>query len=134
MFTFLRSRLHAIGFACDGWVHVLRTQRNTWVHASLSIVAIILGFWLRLSPQDWAIIILTMTLVWAAEFFNTALEALTDLIQPEEHELAKISKDVSAAAVLITAAAALIIALLILGPPLLDKIRFWLEISRLVPE
>jgi len=68
-----------------------------------------------------------MAIVWAAEFFNTALEAMTDLIQPEEHELAKISKDVSAAAVLITAAASVLIGLLILGPPLLDKIKFLIE-------
>ncbi|MBL7162219.1 MAG: diacylglycerol kinase family protein [Anaerolineales bacterium] len=123
MISFLGSRLRAIAYALEGWWHVLRTQRNTWVHASLSIAVIILGFWLRLSPQDWAIIILTMALVWAAEFFNTALEALTDLIQPEEHELAKVSKDVSAAAVLITAAASVLIGLLILGPPLWEKVR-----------
>jgi len=123
MKSFLLSRLRAITYAFEGWLHVLRTQRNTWVHASLSIAVIILGFWLRLSPQDWAIIILTMALVWAAEFFNTALEALTDLIQPDEHELAKVSKDVSAAAVLITAAASVLIGLLILGPPLWEKVR-----------
>ncbi len=123
MISFLRSRIRAIAYAIEGWWHVLRTQRNTWVHASLSIAVIILGIWLELSPQDWAIIILTLAIVWAAEFFNTALEALTDLIQPEEHSLAKVSKDVSAAAVLITAAASVLIGLLILGPPLLDKIR-----------
>ncbi len=123
MLSFLRSRFRAIAYALEGWRHVLRTQRNTWIHTSLSIAVILLGFWLRLSPQDWAIIILTMAVVWAAEFFNTALETLTDLIQPDEHVLAKISKDVSAAAVLITAAASLPIGLLILGPPLLEKIR-----------
>ncbi len=127
MISFLRSRTRAIGYALEGWWHVLRTQRNTWVHASLSITVIVLGLWLRLSPPNWAILILTMAIVWAAEFFNTALEAMTDLIQPEEHELAKISKDVSAAAVLITAAASVLIGLLILGPPLLDKIKFLIE-------
>lgn len=123
MISFLRSRTRAIGYALEGWWHVLRTQRNTWVHASLSIAVITLGFWLSLSRQEWAILMLTMTIVWAAEFFNTALEALTDLIQPEQHKLAKISKDVSAAAVLITAAASVLVGLLILGPPLLDKIK-----------
>ncbi len=123
MISFLRSRFRAIAYAVEGWWHVLRTQRNTWVHSFLSIAVIVLGLWLRLSPGDWAIIILTITIVWAAEFFNTSLEALTDLVQPEEHPLAKISKDVSAAAVLITAVASILIGLLILGPPLLDKIR-----------
>ena len=123
MNTFLRSRFRAIAYAVEGWWHVLRTQRNTWVYSCLSIAVIVLGLWLRLSPVDWAIIILTITIVWAAEFFNTSLEALTDLVQPETDPLAKISKDVSAAAVLITAIASILIGLLILGPPLLDKIR-----------
>ncbi len=127
MISFFRSRKNAIGYALEGWWHVLRTQRNTWIHASLSIAVIALGLWLSLTPQDWAILILTMAIVWAAEFFNTALESLTDLIQPELHDLAKISKDVSAAAVLITAAASVLIGFLILGPPLLDKIRLIIE-------
>jgi len=127
MISFLSSRLRAIAYAIEGWWHVLRTQRNTWIHTGFSIAVILVSIWLRLPPRDWAVLILTIALVWAAEFFNTALEALTDLIQPEQHALAKISKDVSAAAVLITAAASILIGLLILGPPLLDKIRMLIE-------
>ncbi|MBM3144189.1 MAG: diacylglycerol kinase family protein [Chloroflexi bacterium] len=123
MYPFLRSRARAIGYALEGWWHVLYTQRNTWVHASLSVTVIALGLWLHIAPQDWAIIILTMAVVWAAEFFNSALESLTDLLQPEQHELAKISKDISAAAVLITAAASVLVGLLVLGPPLWQKVR-----------
>ncbi|MBC8331574.1 MAG: diacylglycerol kinase family protein [Anaerolineae bacterium] len=98
----------------------MRTQRNTWVHASITTGVIILGVWLQLSPQDWAILLITIALVWAAEFFNTSLEALADLIHPDEHPQIKIIKDVSAAGVLITATAAILIGLLIFGPPLVD--------------
>jgi len=129
MISFLRSRLSAIGYALQGWWHVLRTQPNTWIHAILSVAVVTLSFWLKLSHQDFAIIILTMAIVWTAEFFNTALEALTDLIQPKQHELAKISKDVSAAAVLITATASVFVGLLILGPPLWQKIRLMIGIQ-----
>ncbi|MBL6966169.1 MAG: diacylglycerol kinase family protein [Anaerolineales bacterium] len=120
MLSFLRSRLKSIRFALEGWWYVLRTQRNTWVHASITTGVIILGVWLQLSPQDWAILLITIALVWAAEFFNTSLEALADLIHPDEHPQIKIIKDVSAAGVLITATAAILIGLLILGPPLVD--------------
>ena len=54
--------------------------------------------------------------------FNTALEAIVDLASPEMNHLAKIGKDVGAAAVLIAAAAAALIGLLLLGPPLWGKI------------
>ena len=122
MIKFLRSRARSFRYAFEGWWHVIRTQSNAWIHAVISIVVILVSFWLRLHPRDWAVIILAIGMVWAAEFFNTALEAITDLISPEKNHLAKISKDVGAAAVLIAAGASVIIGLLILGPPLWEKL------------
>jgi diacylglycerol kinase len=84
---------------------------------------VLLGLWLDLHPQDWAVIILTMAMVWTAEFLNTALEAVVDLASPQHHPLAKVGKDVGAAAVLIAAAASVIIGLLLLGPPLWAKLK-----------
>ena len=123
MFEFCLSRIKAIRYALEGWLHVLHTQKNSWVHAFASLAVILMGFWLHISPQDWSILILTIALVWMAEFINTAIETMTDLISPEKNQLAKISKDVSAAAVLIAAGASIIVGLLILGPPLLGVIR-----------
>ncbi len=60
--------------------------------------------------------------VWMAEFFNTALEAVVDIASPEYHPLAKIAKDVAAAAVLVGAFCAVIIGLLIMGPPLWGRL------------
>jgi diacylglycerol kinase len=84
----------------------------------VSTIVFILGLWLGLSAHDWAIIILTITMVFAAEFINTAIEAVVDLASPTKHPLAKVGKDVGAGAVLIAAVAAVLIGLLILGPPL----------------
>ena len=125
MSAFFRSSLHSIGYALEGWWHVLRTQGNAWVHAGISSAVLVVGFWLRLSLQEWAIIVFTLALVWAAESFNTAMEALTDLANPNEHHLAKTAKDVGAGAVLICAAAAVVVGILILGPPL------WMQIKAL---
>ena len=57
---------------------------------------------------------------------NTALEAIVDLASPEMNHLAKIGKDVGAAAVLIAAAAAALIGFLLLGPPLWGKIHIFI--------
>ena len=67
---------------------------------------------------------LTIAMVWTAEFINTALEAVVDLASPQRHPLAKVGKDVGAAAVLIAALAAILVGLLIMGPPLWDKLKF----------
>jgi diacylglycerol kinase len=63
-----------------------------------------------------------MGLVWMAEFVNSALEATVDLASPEAHPLAKVGKDVGAAAVLIAALAAAAIGVLVLGPPLAARL------------
>ena len=112
--TFLTS----FKYAFSGVWHVLRTQRNARIHLSLALVAIVLGLWLGLSRIEWAIIVLTIGLVLAAESFNTVAEAAVDLATAEYHPLAKIAKDVAAGAVLLMAITAVVVGLLILGPPL----------------
>lgn len=118
MMNFLSTRLKSFRYAFGGWWHVVRTQRNAWIHAVVSIAVIAVSIWLQLDPQDWALIIIAIAMVWTAEFINTALEAVVDLTSPEQNELAKLGKDVGAAAVLIAAGSAALIGLLILGPPL----------------
>jgi diacylglycerol kinase len=122
MGSFLRSRAKAFRYAFSGWAYVIRTQRNAWIHALISVAVFVVSFWLRLNRVEWAIIILTVALVWAAEFANTALEAVVDLASPEKHPLAKVGKDVGAAAVLIAALTAVLVGLLILGPPLWERL------------
>jgi diacylglycerol kinase len=119
---FIVSRIAAFGHAFHGWWYVLRTQKNAWIHTVVTTLVVILGLWLGLPPRDWAVLVLVIAMVWAAEILNTAIEAVVDLSSPMHHPLAKVGKDVGAAAVLIAAGAAVIIGLLILGPPLWIKL------------
>jgi len=123
MKTFVISRFAAIGHAFRGWWHVLKTQHNAWIHSLVAAAAVVLGFWLKIPPRDWAVILLTIAIVFMAEFINTAIEAVVDLASPVHHPLAKVGKDVGAGAVLVAALAAVLVGLLILGPPL------WLKVS-----
>ena len=122
MKSFILSRIRSFGYAFRGWWHVLHTQQNAWIHAVISTAVLIISLWLRLPPRDWAVLLVTIAMVWAAEFFNTAIEAVVDLASPVQHPLAKVGKDVGAAAVLIAALAAIGVGLLILGPPLWEQI------------
>ncbi|MDL1909120.1 diacylglycerol kinase family protein [Chloroflexi bacterium CFX6] len=123
---FIYSRIAAFGHAFRGWWYVLQTQHNAWIHAVAAVVVFVAALWLGLPARDWAVLILTVTMVFAAEFVNTAIEAVVDLASPVHHPLAKVGKDVGAAAVLIAALAAVLIGLLILGPPL------WARLSSLI--
>lgn len=122
---FLRLRARSFGYAFAGWWYVLRTQRNAWIHAVASILVFGMALALRLQPRDIALLVLTVAMVWTAEFLNTALEAVVDLASPELHPLAKVGKDVSAAAVLVAALAAVVIGLLVMGPPLWQVLSGW---------
>lgn len=123
MIDFLKTRAQSFRFAFVGWWYVIRTQRNAWIHAMVSIAVIAVSIWLQLSAQNWALIIIAIAMVWTAEFINTALEAIVDLASPEQHELAKVGKDVGASAVLIAAGSAAIIGFLIIGPPLWNRLN-----------
>lgn len=127
MMAFLRGRARSFQYAFAGWWLVLRTQRNAWIHAAISMAVLFLGLWLGLAARDWAVIVLAIALVWVAEFINTALEAVVDLASPELHPLAKAGKDVGAAAVLVAAGASVLVGLLILGPPLWERVRLILS-------
>src|SRR5512136_2979347 len=111
---FLHSRVQSFRFAFDGLWYVLRTQHNAWIHVAASLVVVLVCAWLDLTRQEWALIVLAIALVWTAEFINTALEAVVDLAsQQARHELARVSKDVGAAAVLIAALSSVLIGLLV---------------------
>ena len=123
---FFLSRLYAFGHAFRGWWYVLKTQHNAWIHSVTAAVVIALGLWLGLPPRDWAVLVLTIAMVFTAEFINTAIEAIVDLASPAHHQLAKVGKDVGAGAVLVAALSAILIGLLILGPPL------WARVATLI--
>ncbi|HEY5270214.1 MAG TPA: diacylglycerol kinase family protein [Anaerolineales bacterium] len=123
IFMFFVSRAHAFRHAFRGWWYVLCTQRNAWLHAVVTTLVVLVAFWLHLAMRDWAVLLLTIALVWTAEFINTALEAVVDLASPQQHPLAKVGKDVGAAAVLIAALTSILVGLLILGPPLWEKLK-----------
>jgi diacylglycerol kinase len=128
MNEFFRTRIAAFRYAFDGWWYLLRTQRNAWIHAVISVIVVVLGFWLEISRGDWVAIVIAIALVWLAEFLNTALEAVVDLASPEQNRLAKAGKDLGAAAVLVAAGTAVIVGLLVLGPPLMTRLRELLKI------
>ncbi len=123
MLSFLARRLKSFRYAFEGIGYVFRTQRNAQIHLLIVIVVLGLAAWLEIPLVDLALIVLTIGLVLGAEFLNTALEAVVDLTSPGQHPLAKIAKDVGAGAVLLLAIIAVLVGVILLGPPLLERLR-----------
>jgi len=109
-------------FAFQGIAYLFRSQPNARIHLTITLAVVAVGLWVGLPARDWAVLAITVGLVLSAEAFNTALEAAVDLASPAPHPLAKVAKDVGAAAVTLAAASSVVVGLLILGPPLWRKL------------
>lgn len=116
------NRAKSLSYALAGWLYMLRHQKNTRIMTAATLVVFGVAFWLGVEPLGWALLVVTITIVWMAEFLNAAVEAVVNLASPEYHPMAKVSKDVAAAAVLLGAVASVLVGLLVLGPPLLGKL------------
>ena len=117
-----RARLRAFADAGRGLVGLFADEAHAWIHLAASVAAVALGLWLGLGVRDWCWIALAIALVWMAEALNTALENLADALHPGEHPGVGRAKDRSAAAVLVAALAAVVIGVLVLGPPLWERL------------
>ena len=95
--------------AVEGFIYVLRSERNMRVHFLMAFLFILLGIYLNFSFIEIAILCIAISLVLLAEMINTAIEILVDLVKSELHPIARIIKDVAAGGVLITAINACVI-------------------------
>ena len=117
----------SISVAVEGIMHTLNTQRNMRVHFAVAFLAMILTLVFDLSKLEIVLVFFSIVAVVAAELFNTAIEAVVDLVTDDYHPLAKTAKDVAAAAVLITAVHAVIVGFFVffdkLFPPKLRSLQ-----------
>ncbi|MFD1257169.1 diacylglycerol kinase family protein [Mucilaginibacter terrae] len=115
----LQKLIRSFGYAFKGIGYAIATQLNFRLHLVAMLAAVMLGFALHISANEWQWIMLCITLVLVAELFNTAIETLTDLASPGYNEKAGRIKDLAAGAVVITALFALINGLIIFLPKFL---------------
>src|SRR3712207_3718479 len=113
-----------------GLIYAVRTQRNMRFHVVAATVVLVGSLFLGVSKLELAVLVLVIMFVFVTEMFNTALEFTVDLVTKEYRPLAKLSKDVSAGAVLVSSVGAVLVGYLILADNLgplsletLDTIR-----------
>jgi diacylglycerol kinase len=81
-----------------------------------------MGVWLQVSDAELAAVFFAVIIVFLAEIFNTAIERILDLIDPNENEQVKLIKDMSAGAVFLAAVAAVMIGVAIFVPEIVRVI------------
>src|SRR5437773_5472316 len=110
----LRNIVRSFGFAIEGVFYTLATQRNARIEVCIGVAVVGVATWLQISRGEWAILLLTIGGVLAAEAMNTAVERMVDLLSLEKQQSAKHAKDAAAGAVLALSLAAAVVGFLIL--------------------
>lgn len=99
-------------FACQ--------EHNAWIHGAMTVLVIAAGLFFRITTTEWIAVFFVIGLVFAAEAFNTAIERISDVVQPEKDDRIRDVKDISAGAVLICAIIAAITGTFIFLPKLIS--------------
>ncbi|WP_428932980.1 diacylglycerol kinase family protein [Lactiplantibacillus pentosus] len=121
--SFWPSWLHA----WNGLKTVVIEERNMRTHLVLGAVALIAGWWVRLTVNEWLWLALAIFLVMLCEINNTIAENLSDMITgPRFSPQAKKIKDIAAGAVVFAAAFAVLVGLILFAPKLWLVLSHWL--------
>lgn len=113
-----RKRAKSFSYAFRGIADLFRCEHNARIHAVVGALVVAAGFFFSISPSEWTAITICIGGVFAAEAFNSAIEALADMVSKEHHPLIRRCKDTAAGAVLLFVLGAVVTGLIIFIPKL----------------
>lgn len=90
-----------LGYALNGVRTVWKREKSFRLHTGFALLALTVAALTRPAPVWWALVLLCIGMVFAAEMFNAALEYLLDRLHPEHHPEIGLAKDAAAGAVLL---------------------------------
>ncbi|MDI6821459.1 MAG: diacylglycerol kinase [Actinomycetota bacterium] len=108
-----RSLLKSFNYAIDGIIYVLKSQRNMRIHFFVAAIVLGASLVLNVSRLEFMALLFAISLVFITELINTAIEFAIDVVTTTFDPLAKIAKDVAAAAVLVASLNAVFLGYLI---------------------
>lgn len=117
-----RGWLQKFGDACRGVKIAVRAEASFFVHLFVTAVVVLAGAVLSISTLQWCILILCITVVLAAEMFNTALERLARAVTRETDPEIRDALDMASGAVLLASIGAVIVGMFVLGADVLKML------------
>lgn len=112
--------------AWRGFLYVWKTEGHLQFHLFAGTVVLGAAWCFKLSRMEWLLLSYAIGAVIATEVINTAIELVVDLIEPNFHPLAGMTKDVAAGAVLVAVIQAVFIGVGIFWTPMRNWIGAWL--------
>lgn len=103
----------SFGYAINGIKVSMAEHRNLLVQVFIGLIAIGAGFYFRITPVEWCILLIMIAIVIGFEMINTAIENLVNLVTRERKPLAGKVKDIAAGAVLFVSVIAVFVGIII---------------------
>ncbi|PIP18909.1 MAG: hypothetical protein COT38_04755 [Candidatus Omnitrophica bacterium CG08_land_8_20_14_0_20_41_16] len=98
-----RHFIDSLKLARKGIVYLFLYHRNMRLIFLLGIVAFLLGLYFQVKGIELAALCITITLVFMAEIFNSAIELMMDIYSGEKyHTKVRLIKDIAAGVVVLT--------------------------------
>lgn len=99
--------------AFRGVFMMTKTERNFQIELLAFVINLFLIFYLKLTTIDAALVLMASVAVLSAEIFNTAIEKICDIVQPNFDKRIGFIKDIAAGAVVLIAMASVIVGILV---------------------
>ncbi|MCX5694370.1 MAG: diacylglycerol kinase family protein [Candidatus Omnitrophica bacterium] len=96
-----RNFMISLNLAVKGIIYLFLYHRNMRLIFISGILVFLSGIYLKLKGIELVALCITITLVFMAEIFNTAIELMMDALTEEYHVKIKLIKDIAAGVVLL---------------------------------
>jgi diacylglycerol kinase (ATP) len=91
----------SVKIALKGIIYLFLYHRNMRLIFMFGILAFLLGLYFQLKGIELIALCVTITLVFMAEIFNTAIEMLMNMLSVKYHTRIRLVKDIAAAVVIL---------------------------------
>lgn len=109
----MKRQLRSFKNAFKGIAAAFITESHMRFHFVAAFFVLLFAYICEVTPAEWAVLILTIGSVFAAELINTAVEEACDLYSTEQNPHIGKIKDIAAGAVLVAAIAAVGVAVFV---------------------
>lgn len=118
----IRRFINSVKFSLNGLHHAYLHEQSLTIHLIATVLVIVTSIVFHATPMQWIIILVMMSIIMVAELFNTAIEAVVDMVTQEYNEYARIAKDTASAAVFVASLTAFGMWLAVFGTKIVNVI------------
>lgn len=108
----MKKQLKSFGCAIKGFFGAVCSEGHLRFHLVAAVYVLAFASFYNYTAAQWAVLIILIALVIAAELVNTAIENTCDAVTTEQNEHIRRAKDMAAGAVLVLSIAAAAIAVI----------------------